>query len=155
MSFNPSTPITGAAVPGFTSPTYTLTTDTSPAANAKQYAITAVGGTQTGVDAHSVSKPFTLTAFRPERLKAMPAPNAVTGKYPTNRGSNKYRILTRKGVNAAADAPAMVIIETIITVPVGSDSYEPEDVKAAVSLHIGALYAQSGGLAQLTLDGLL
>lgn len=43
MSFAPSSPVTGAAVTGLTSPTYSLTTDVAPSLNGKQYAITAVG----------------------------------------------------------------------------------------------------------------
>jgi hypothetical protein len=64
MSFAPTSPVTGAAQSGLTAPTYTLTADVAPAQNAKQYAVTALGGTQTGVISHSVAAPFTLAMFR-------------------------------------------------------------------------------------------
>lgn len=50
--------LTGAEQTGFTSPTYTTAADNAPDFNAKQVAVTAVGGTQAGVTAHSVSSPF-------------------------------------------------------------------------------------------------
>lgn len=45
MTMNLTTPLTGAAQTGFTAPTYTLTLDVNPAQNAKQWAVTALGGT--------------------------------------------------------------------------------------------------------------
>jgi len=42
MTFALSSPVTGAAQTGLTSPTYTVTADTPPDANAKQYAVTAL-----------------------------------------------------------------------------------------------------------------
>lgn len=50
MTIALSSPVTGGAQTGFTSPTYTLTADTPPAGSGgKQYAATALGGTQAGV----------------------------------------------------------------------------------------------------------
>jgi len=155
MSFSPSSPVSGAAVPGFTTPTYTLTTDVAATVNAKQFAVTALGGTQTGVDAHSVSKPFTLTFVRPVTLKAMPSPNPVTGQYPVSIPVNKYLFITRKGVNCVAGVTRPLVVRLEIGVPVGSDTYEPEDVKAAISAAIGTLYQQASGIAQTCLDGIM
>lgn len=155
MSFNPSSPVTGAAVSGLTTPTYTLTTDVAPSINGKQYAITALGGTQTGVDVHSVSKPFTLTFFRPVQLRTLPQANPVTGII-KNVPMNTYKLITRKGALPAANQNAMVArITTIIEVPAGSDTFEPEDLKAMVSSHFGAGWAQADGIAQTVLSGII
>lgn len=155
MSLNPSSPVTGAAVAGLTNPTYTLTVDVAPSPNGKQFAVTALGGTQTGVDVNTVSKPFTLTFFRPQILRGLPAANPVTGVV-RNVPINTYKVITRKGVSPAANqAPQTMRITTVVEVPAGSDTYEPEDVKAALSLHIGALSAQSSGLADTVLTGIL
>lgn len=155
MSFNPSSPVTGAAVSGLTTPTYTLTTDVAPSINGKQYAITALGGTQTGVDVHSVSKPFTLTFFRPVQLRTLPQANPVTGII-KNVPMNTYKLITRKGALPAANQNAMVArITTIIEVPAGSDTFEPEDLKAMVSSHFGAGWAQADGIAQTILSGII
>ena len=79
MSFSLTSPVTGAAQAGLTSPTYTHAADTPPDVNAKQYAVTSLGGTQTGVLAHSVAAPFTTAMFRPKSFKALAPVNPVTG----------------------------------------------------------------------------
>jgi hypothetical protein len=79
MSFAPTSPITGATVAGLTSPTYTIVTDVAPSINGKQYAVSALGGTQTNVDVNTVSKPFSISFFRPAVLKVLPQANPVTG----------------------------------------------------------------------------
>lgn len=155
MSFAPSSPVTGAAVAGLTSPTYSLTTDVAPSLNGKQYAITAVGGTQTGVDVNTVSKPFTLSFFRPMNLRVLPQANPVTGII-KNVPMNTYKLITRKGVQPAASQNAMVArITTIIEIPAGSDTYEPEDLRALVSSHFGAGFASASGIADTILSGVL
>lgn len=155
MTFAPSSPITGAAMTGFTSPTYAITSDLAPGPNGKQYAVTAVGGTQTGVDTHSVSKPFTITMFKPLAPKALPAPNPVTGvvkQIPVNT----YKLITRKGAVPLVNQAAQVArVTTIIEVPAGTDTYEPEDIKAMLSAHFGAAYANASGIGDTVLSGIL
>lgn len=155
MSFAPSSPVTGAAVSGFTSPTYTLTVDTPPSNNGKQYAITSVGGTQTGVDTHSVSKPFTISAFRPAVLKTLPSANPLTGVI-KNIPVNTYKMITRKGAVPSVNQSALVPrITTTIEIPAGTDTYEPEELKAMISLHFGVGYAQASGIADTVVTGIL
>lgn len=155
MSFAPTSPVTGAAVAGFTAPTYTLSSDTAPNANSKQYAISALGGTQANVDVNAVSKPFTLTMFRPPQLKALPQANVTTGVI-KDLPVNSYKILTRKGaVPAANQVPAAIRIYTVVEVPAGVDSYEPEELKAAWSCHVGALSGNSSAICDTFLNGVL
>lgn len=155
MSFAPSSPVTGAVVPGFTTPTYTLAVDVAPNINGKQYAVTAVGGTQTGVDLNSVSKPFTTTFFRPAALRVLPSANPVTGVV-KSVPVNSYKVITRKGANPAANQQSQVArITTVIDVPAGTDTYEPEEIKAMLSLHIGLLSQQSSGIADTVITGVM
>lgn len=155
MPFAPSTPLTGAAVTGLTSPTYTLTTDTAPSNNGKQYAITALGGTQTNVETHSVSKPFTLSFFRPPVLRVLPQANPVTGIV-KNVPVNTYKLITRKGaVPSVNQAPMVARITTTIEVPAGTDAYEPEDLKAMLSAHFGACWNQASGIADTIITGVM
>ena len=79
MSFTLTSPVTGGAQTGFTSPTYTIVSDTAPDNNGKQVAVSAIGGTQSGVTIHSVASPFTITFARPKSFKAA-APNPVNGR---------------------------------------------------------------------------
>lgn len=153
MSFSPTSPVTGAAVSGLTSPTYTLTTDVAPTINGKQYAITQVGGTQTGVDVNSVSKPFTLSWFRPATLRTLPQANPVTGII-KNVPMNTWKLISRKGVYPALNqAPVTCRITTIIEVAAGADVNEPEDIRALVSCHFGAGYSNASGIADAVITG--
>lgn len=155
MSFAPSTPVTGAAVTGLTSPTYTLTTDVAPSVNGKQYAISALGGTQTNVAVNSVSKPFTISFFRPVSLRVLPQANPVTGVI-KNVPVNTYKLITRKGAAPAASQSNMVArITTIIEVPAGVDTYEPEELQAMISAHFGVGWAQASGIADTVVSGVL
>lgn len=155
MAFAPASPVTGAAVTGFTSPTYTLTTDVAPNINGKQYAISALGGTQANVDVNSVSKPFTLSFFRPQTLKTLPSASPTTGII-KNVPTNTYKLITRKGATPAANQANQVCrITTTIEVFAGVDTYEPEEVKAMLSLHFGVGYESAGDIADTVITGVL
>lgn len=155
MSFAPSSPITGAAVSGLTSPTYTLTVDVAPSINGKQYAISGLGGTQTGVDVNSVSKPFAISFFRPAVLRTLPQANPVTGVV-KNIPVNTYKLITRKGVAPALNQVNLVArIVTVIEVPAGTDTYEPEELRALISAHFGVGWAQASGIADTVVSGVL
>lgn len=153
MSFN-LTNITGSAQTGFTSPVYNVTADIAPTPNGKQYAVTGLGGTQVGVDSHTVSKPFTITFFRPQSPKALPSANPVTGVV-KSIPVNTYKLITRKGAVPLVNQQAQIArVYTVIEVPAGTDTYEPEDIKAMLSAHIGALNQQSSGIGDTVLSGI-
>jgi len=155
MAFSPASPLTGGAQTGFTSPTYTLTSDVAPDATGRQYAVTALGGTQTGVTAHSASSPFTLTMFRPKSFKALGQPDPGTGVI-YRVGKNSWKIIVRKGVTPAADQPAQVMQVTVtMDVPAGSDTYDSANVQAAMSLAAGALWGESADIGDSLISGIL
>lgn len=147
--------ITGAPQTGFTSPTYTTTSDLFPGNNGKQCAITGIGGTQAGVLTHSVSRPFTLTVTRPSVNAVLGKPHPVTGliaQFPRN----KTTLLTRHGVVVLAGQPIqMMLIRTEIEVPAGSDVADPANLRAALSAHAGLLWNQSSGFGDTLVDGIL
>lgn len=157
MTVNISSPVTGSAQTGLTSPTYTLTADVAPDANGKQWAVTALGGTQTGVVTHSVSSPFTITFWRPKLLRLVGLPNPTTGVLAANQvPSNTYRLMTRKGVIPLAGQAARVCtVDTVITVPAGSDTVDSEDIRAALSAHIGSLSQVSAGIGDTVTSGVM
>lgn len=155
MSVTISSPITGSAQTGFTAPTYSLTSDIAPSPNGKQYAVTSLGGTQTGVDSHSVSKPFTISVFRPAVLKTLPSANPVTGVI-KSIPVNTYKLIVRKGMVPSVNQSALVgSVNVAINVPAGADTYEPEEVRAMLSAAIGALSQISAGLGDTTVSGIL
>lgn len=153
MGITLSSPVTGAAQTGFTSPTYTVEDMAAPTHFQTQYAVTALGGTQTGATAHSVSSPFTVTFERPRALKVLglPNPNGFYAQVPVNT----YKVRTRKGVTPAADQPDRIApIVTEIGVPAGADSYDAAELRAALSLHIGSLEQLSADIGDGLVTGL-
>ena len=154
MAFAPSTPITGAAITGLTSPTYTIVADTPPNAVSKQYAVSALGGTQTNVTVHSISSPFTLTMFRPANFKVLgqPNPSGVIRSFP----KNNFEVLSRKGVSVLANQPIQTaLIRSSFSIPAGADAYDAANLKAMISAHIGMLWAIAQGISDTCLTGTL
>lgn len=155
MTWSPSSPVTGGAQTGLTSPTYTLTLDTAPDVNGKQHAVTALGGTQTGVRTHTVSDPFTVTFIRPKSPKTLPSANPVTGKY-ASIPRNTYGMIVRKGVQPAANLASEVCIARLyMDVPAGSDAYDAVNLRAMASLLVGLLSQQSAGIGDTLATGIL
>lgn len=155
MAFAPTTPITGASQTGLTSPTYTIIQDTAPESNAKQFAVTSLGGTQTGVLPHSVGAPFTLTMWRPKQFKLLDTVNPVTGRL-KSVPMNTSKVITRKGVlPLAGQSYKPMVITTGLEIPAGSDVADPLSVKAAISAHIGLLQQVSAGIGDTVVSGVL
>jgi hypothetical protein len=157
MSFTLTTPVTGGAQTGFTSPTYTIAADNAPTnAAGKQYAVTALGGTQAGVDASSsVSRPFTVTLERPLAFKALGPVDPVTGIL-RSVPRNTFKIRVRKGVTPlAGQAPQVLLATLAIDCPAGSDLADAATVRAAMSLLIGALNQASAGIGDTLINGVI
>jgi hypothetical protein len=156
MSFTLTTPITGGAQTGFTSPTYTIQADAAPTSAGKQYAVSAIGGTQTGVDAaSSPSKPFTVTLSRPSSLKALSVVDPVTGVL-RSVPRNVYKVLVRKGCTVlAGQAPVVLQARVELEIPAGADSADAPNVRAALSLLIGSLNSISASIGDTCVTGVI
>lgn len=156
MSLTLTTPITGAAQTGFTAPTYTIVADTAPTSAGKQYAVTAIGGTQAGVDAlSSVSRPFTVTLQRPASLKTLGPVDPVTGAL-RSVPRNTFSVIGRKGVTPlAGQSPVVCLSKLTIDVPAGSDIADPANLRAAMSFLIGSLNQVSSGLGDTLISGVI
>lgn len=156
MSFTLTTPVTGGAQTGFTSPTYTIVSDTPPTSAGKQYAVSALGGTQTGVDSSSSpSKPFTVTLERPAILRALPAVNGATGILP-NVPRNTYKVRVRKGVvPLSGQAPQVMLLTCTLDVPAGADVADAANVRAGLSLLVGALNQISASIGDTLVTGVI
>jgi hypothetical protein len=155
MSVTLPASITGGAQTGFTTPGYTTTVDTPTDVNAKQVAVTAITGTQAGVDAHSVARPFTVAIARPKQFQVLGKPNPTTGLIGVVP-RNTYKLLTRKGVLPLAAQPsAVAIMRTEIEIPAGADIADASNLRAMISAHIGVLNSISAGLGDTTINGVL
>jgi hypothetical protein len=156
MTVSISSPITGGAQTGFTTPAYVVATDIWPGGvNGKQVAVTGLTGTQAGVRVHAVSDPFTVAVTRPVSPKALQSPNPVTGRYGTIP-KNSYSVVVRKGANFAANqAPEVALVRCYLDIPAGADSYDPANIRAAISALVGALSQISAGLGDTLVSGIL
>lgn len=155
MTVTVTSPVTGSAQTGFTSPTYTHVSDNYPDTNGRQVAVTALGGTQTGVTAHSVSSPFTTTVVRPKAYKVLGKTNPVTGLLPSVP-TNTFKFITRKGVLPLAGQPySIASINSTVTVPAGSDTADPANLRAMFSMHIGSLTQVSAGFGDTVVSGVM
>lgn len=156
MSFAPSSPVTGAAQTGLTSPTYTLSADVYPAGvNGKQYAVTTLGGTQTGVRVHSIDSPFTIAMTRPKTVRSAPGAADIS-----NRGvpipKNEFSVIVRKGVTASSYAATQVeLIKMTISVPAGAGLNDEVNLRAALSLLFGTLWANSSAIGDTVVNAVL
>lgn len=155
MTITVTSPITGAAQTGFTAPTYTLITDTAPSINGKQWAVSALGGTQAGVSVHSVASPFTISCFRPAVFKSLGKANPTTGLI-ANVPNNTYKLIARKGVLPLAGQPYRTMLATLtLEVPAGSDLASPPEIRACLSALFGAATQVSAGVGDTLVSGVI
>ena len=156
MSFTLTSPITGGAQTGLTTPTYTLATDTAPTSAGKQYAVSAIGGTQSGVDtASSPTRPFTITLSRPQVLRSLAPVDPVTGVL-RSVPRNSYTIRVRKGVTPLAGQSAVAMQATLtMDVPAGADVADAANVRACMSLLIGSLNSISASIGDTLVTGVI
>jgi len=153
MTWSPDSSTTGGLQTGFTTPTFTLVDDTAPVVNAKQKTVSALTGTLTATP-NSASRPFTSTFYKPAVLKALPAPNPVSGIYGPIP-NNQYKWIVRKGGYAAAGVPVTAIARLTIDIPAGMDAYNPDEVRALASYLVGQLSEESADLGDTLVTAVL
>lgn len=154
MTWSPDSSITGQAQSNLTSPTYTIAADLAPDANSRQYVVTALGGTQTGVRASTAGDPFTAT-IRRFPYRAIPAKNPVNGSY-GNIPNNRTEIIVRKGLHVDADSVIRTgLFRFSAELPAGSEVNDPENIRAAVSFLLGLLVEESQDLGDSLVTGVI
>lgn len=155
MTWALTSPITGLAQTGFTTPTYTVAADSAPDVNGKQVAVTALGGTQAGVTANAVSSPFTITFWRPKTFKSLGKPNPVTGLI-SNVPFNVWKVICRKGMLPLAGQPPQTAVFTLtMEIPAGADSASPAEIRGALSALFGAVSQQTSGVGDTLVTGVV
>jgi hypothetical protein len=154
MTWSPDLSTTGASITGLTSPTYTLVADLAPDANSRQWAVSALGGTQTNVRANTAGDPFTHT-IRRTPYKARPNANPTNGSYP-NVPLNRIEVLTRKGVYIDSSQTVRVMnLRLIAEIPAGAELNDAVNIKAAVSAKLGLLAEEADDLADSLIKGVV
>lgn len=144
--------LAGASVAGLTSPTYDLAQDINNG-NEKSYYVTALGGTQSGVAAHSNSNPFSIKVTKARAIKS--APTLYNGAI-KGGGSNVFRLSLIKGlVPLSGQAPAIGLNALETRIPAGADSADKNSILAMQSLFFGFGANQCNNWCQLTLTNTL
>jgi len=154
MAVNLTTPVTGGAQTGFTAPTYTITADSNPDYNGKQWVVTGLGGTQTGVTVHTASSPFSVAFFKPKVVRVLGKPNlnGFLSEVPTN----VYSFYVRKGATPAANQPtANAWIKQQHGIPAGTDTYDAPNIRAMISLMVGVNTQVSAGLGDTLVSSVM
>jgi len=153
MSITLASPVTGSAQTGLTSPTFTVVADQTNN-DSKRYVVTQLGGTQTGVTTHSATRPFAIDFWRPRNVSPVRIPdsNGVIRQFPRN----VYGVTVRKGVDVGANQATQVEkYELRCERAAGAETYQPAEGRAALSLLIGALQAQSAGWGDTLVNNVL
>lgn len=154
MPFSPDLSTTGATQTGLTTPGYTLVSDLAPDVNSRQWAVSALTGTQTGVRTSTAGDPFTHT-LRRGAYKALPAKNPVNGTY-GNVPKNKVELLTRKGVKIdSAGTIAIADIRTTVQIPAGAELNDAINIRAMLSAHFGLEAEESSDFGDTVITGLI
>jgi hypothetical protein len=155
-SFSPDLAITGAAQTGFTSPTYTLLSDLAPDSNSRQWVVSALGGTQTGVRVSTNGDPFTVTIRKDKTYKSVPARHPVTGVYSGAVPMNKIEILGRKGCYIDADNTVRnANLRIIAEVPAGAEQFDAANLRGLSSMILGLLAEEASDYGDSIISGIV
>jgi hypothetical protein len=91
---------------------------------------------------------------RPKVFKALGKPHPTTGLL-QSVPKNTHLIKICKGAIPLAGQPAsQMTIRCLIEIPAGADTADPANVRAAISLLVGALNQLSAGLGDTLVSGL-
>lgn len=152
MTVNLSSPVTGSAQTGFTTPSFTVAADTAPTSNGKQWVVTTASGAS-GITTSSTSSPFTFTVTRPVNYRMLGAINSQTGQL-RQVPRNTFKCLVRHGQSVlAGQPPETMLYMAEFPVPAGADLADPVNVRAGLSFFIGCLNQQSAGLGDTLVTG--
>lgn len=158
MAFAPTSPITGAAVTGLTTPTMTFVEDQAPNGNARKFVVTSLGGTQTGCEAHSNASPYFLLVTRPANVKTLPRINPGTGQY-VSIPKNVVRVQLVKGATIGSTVPQedTILFDGYFKTPAGIDlaANDTEELKTALSFWGGFFFSNASGLYDLITTNML
>lgn len=154
MTITVSSPITGSAQTGLTSPTYTLVAGTAPAANMRQWAVTALGGTQTNVTTSSASAPFILRVTQPVVYKGLQAVGANGLLRSVPRNTLKMGCL-KSVIPLTGQAPVVAQAWLVMDVPAGTTEADPNSLMAMLSCLFGWISNQSSGIGDAARTGII
>lgn len=153
MAVSVTSPVTGAAQTGFTTPGYVHALGSAPDVNGRLWYVTSLTGTQVGATAHTAASAFTLAYWVPKVLRFLGKPNPTTGLI-SSVPMNVHRFQLRKGVTVLAGQPIQTMDATlVIKIPAGADLADPANIRAGLSMLFGAVAQVSAGIGDTTVTG--
>lgn len=136
-----------------TAATYTFVSDMASDNRSKVFVVSALGGTQAGVVAHTVDSPKMFIVKKPANYVQPSGYNVTSGRY-SKVPKNVTRVLFRGSAKVAANQWETMPISLDIGVPAGATGYDRANVDASLSAFIAALWDQKEELAKALYDGL-
>lgn len=120
--------------------------------------MSALGGTQTGVEVHSGSRRFLANLVVPASWKAQREGNTSGGVGfgvgTVMSGFNTFNLLVLKGCTVDSIGNIRDLrIRVTADLPIGADAHDSESVRAALSFAIGLLSNQSAGIGDTFITG--
>lgn len=154
MSLTLTSPVTGSAQTGFTSPGYTVVADASVPTWAKAWVVSALSGTQGGVRTHTPSDVFHVQMYKPSVFRKMLA--AVAGVL-TNQPKNVTGVTVRKGVLTAVGNVVYdeAVLRIQMAIPSGAETADAPNCRAMMSLGFGIIAQQSANIGDTVVTQVL
>lgn len=153
MSINLAGPTAAITTNSLTAATYTFVADMAPDSRTKAFVVSALGGTQTGVQAHSVDAPKQFLIRKPAQFLQPSAYNVTTGRY-GKVPKNVTKCMFRGSAKVAANQWESVPITFEIGAPAGAASYDRANLEASIAASIAALWDQKEEIILAIYDGL-
>lgn len=133
--------------------TFTFVPDMANDNRSKVFVVSALGGTQTGANKHTVDAPKQMIFKRPASYAMPSGYNQVSGRY-ARVPKNVHRVVFRGSANVASGQTELIPISLDIPVPAGAIAYDQVNVEASIMAFIAGLYDQKEELVQAICDGI-
>lgn len=144
-------PTAAATTATLTAATYTFTAALASDNRSKAYIMSSFGGTQTGVQAHTVDAPKKFVVKNPAQFLQPSGYNVTSGRY-GKVPKNSTRVVGTGSAKVTATQWETIPMSLDMAIPAGAMSYDRANVEASVLMFIAALYDQKEEIIQALYD---
>jgi len=153
MSISLAGPTTATTTAALTAATYSFVSDMANDNRSKVFVMSAKGGTQTGVNIHTVDSPKYVVFKRPAQFQQASGYNTVSGKY-SRVPKNVTRVVGKGSCNVTASQIESIPMELSIGVPAGGPTFDRVNVEASILMFLSGIWDQREEIVQAVYDGL-
>jgi hypothetical protein len=132
--------------------TFTFVSDQANDLRSKVYAVSAIGGTATGANIHSVQAPKQVIVKRPATFAMMSGYNQTSGLY-ARVPKNVTRVVGKGSCKVGTNQWEVIPMSADFGIPAGS-SYDVGNLEASIAMFIAALWDQKEEIIKAVQDGL-